>query len=207
MEHAVMETFLSDWYQTYKLNISLTLVIFTIYGTFRFFAGPKIREQAEQGRLKTHSVSKALSALNIILMIGAIASALVVWGFDFKGLLTLSASILAVTGVALFAGWSVLSNVTAFFLLLAHTSYKRGNFIRIMDGDNYIEGYISEINLFNTKLISESREVMIYPNNLLLARPTVVNPRDRWMPVGKLLPTPRPEKPNEESKVEEKATA
>jgi small-conductance mechanosensitive channel len=198
-----MEILVSDWFQTYKLNITLTLIIFSLYAIFRFFAGPRIREQAEQGRLKNRSVAKALSALNVILMIGAVASALVVWGFDFKGLLTLSASILAVTGVALFAGWSVLSNVTSFFILLAHNSYRRGNFIRIMDADNYIEGYISEINLFNTKLISESREVMIYPNNMLLARPTIVNPRDRWMPVGKLVPKPRDDTKEKEDEKEE----
>lgn len=187
-----METLAIEWFQGYKLNVLLTLIIFSAYGTFRFFAGPKIREQAEHGRLKDRSVAKALSALNVILSIGALASALIVWGFDFRGLLTLSASILAVTGVALFASWSLLSNVTSFFLLLAHTSYRRGNFVRILDGDNYIEGFISEINLFNTKLITESREVMIYPNNLLLSRPTIVNPRDRWMPIGKISPTTNP---------------
>ncbi|GAA3930294.1 mechanosensitive ion channel domain-containing protein [Litoribacillus peritrichatus] len=194
-----MESIVFDWLSTYQLNVALTLVIFSFYGVFRFFAGPRIREQAEVGRLKDQSVAKALSALNIILMIGAVASALIVWGFDFKGLLTLSASILAVTGVALFASWSILSNVTSFFLLLAHNSYKRGNFVRIMDGDNFIEGYISEINLFNTKMISESREVIIYPNNLILSRPTLVNPRERLTPIGKIAPAKTDAKPEEKA--------
>jgi hypothetical protein len=57
----------------------------------------------------------------------------------------------------------------------------------VIDGDNYVEGYISEINLFSTKLISESREVIIYPNNLLLTRPMLVNPRDRLNGIGKVL--------------------
>ncbi|WP_250657034.1 mechanosensitive ion channel domain-containing protein [Alkalimarinus coralli] len=181
-----MQTVFFDWMAEYKFNLATTFVILAIYLVFRFIAGPRIRKQAAQGRLKDDAISKALSTLNILLGIGALSSSLIVWGFDFKGLLTLSASILAVTGVALFAGWSILSNVTAFFLLLAHTSYRRGNFIRIIDADNYIEGYISEINLFNTKLISEDREVIIYPNNLLLSRPTLVNPRDRLQGVGKL---------------------
>ncbi|UZE95402.1 mechanosensitive ion channel family protein [Alkalimarinus alittae] len=181
-----MQTVIFDWMAEYKLNLAVTVVILAIYFVFRFVAGPRIRKQAAHGRLKDEAISKALSTLNILLVIGALASSLIVWGFDFKGLLTLSASILAVTGVALFASWSILSNVTAFFLLLAHTSYRRGNFIRVIEADNYIEGYISEINLFNTKLISEDREVIIYPNNLLLSRPTIVNPRDRLQGVGKI---------------------
>ncbi|WP_156490117.1 mechanosensitive ion channel domain-containing protein, partial [Oleiphilus sp. HI0086] len=76
--------------------------------------------------------------------------------------------------------------ITSFFILLVQKSFRRGNFVRVIDGDNYVEGYISEINLFSTKLISEAREVIIYPNNLLLTRPMLVNPRDRLKGIGKL---------------------
>ncbi|MFT7372968.1 MAG: small-conductance mechanosensitive channel [Oleiphilaceae bacterium] len=181
-----MQSAIYDWAIFYKFNIILTTVIFIFYLIFRRLAQPRIRKQAEQGRLKGDSTSKALSAINVILLVTASAVICIVWGFDFKGLLTLSASILAVTGVALFASWSVLSNITSFFILLAHNSFRRGNFIRIIDADNYVEGYISEINLFNTKLISENREVIIYPNNLILTRPTLVNPRNRLDTIGKL---------------------
>ena len=180
-----METNFLDWLSSYQLNLYLTLMVLSVYFAFRSFAGKRIRKQAKQGRLKLDATTKALSALNILLGVGAVATLLIVWGFDFKGLLTLSASIVAVTGVALFAGWSVLSNVTAFFILLAQSSFRRGNFIRVIDIDNYIEGYVSEINLFNTKLISENREVIIYPNNLLVARPMFVNPRNRLTVIGK----------------------
>lgn len=178
-----------EWLVEYKFNLTFTAIILGIYFIFKVVAAPRIREHAEQGRLKDSAVNKALAALNVLLTIGAFASCLIVWGFDFKGLLTISASIVAVTGVALFAGWSVLSNVTAFFILLAHASFRRGNFVRVLDADNYIEGYISEINLFNTKLISEGREVIIYPNNLLLTRPMIVNPRNRLEVVGKIVNT------------------
>lgn len=187
-EHAFMSSDFLDWVLLYRFNLSLTLIIFISYLGFRYVAGPRIRAQAEQGRLKDDSITKALSALNLILVLTAIAIIFIVWGFDFRGLLTLSASILAVTGVALFAGWSILSNVTAFFILLGHTSFRRGNFVRIIDADNYIEGYISEINLFSTKLVSEGREFIYYPNNLLLSRPSIINPRNRLDTFGKLLP-------------------
>lgn len=189
-----MENLFLEWLTTYKFNLTFTAIILAVYFIFRSIAAPRIRAHAEHGRLKDSAIDKALSALNVLLMIGVIASCLIVWGFDFRGLLTLSASILAVTGVALFAGWSVLSNVTAFFILLAHTSFRRGNFVRVLDADNYIEGYISEINLFNTKLISEGREVIIYPNNLLLTRPTIVNPRNRLETVGKIVSANKEEK-------------
>jgi small-conductance mechanosensitive channel len=93
---------------------------------------------------------------------------------------------LTLLGVALFASWSLLSNVTAYFVILLNPSFRRGTFVRIIDVDNYSEGYISELSLFSTKLVTESREVIIYPNNLLLGRPTLINPRDRLHGIGKL---------------------
>ncbi len=181
-----MQVSIWEWIQLYQLNLVLTSLIIVFYLLLRSTLGPRIRKKAEHGRLKDDAIGRALSAFNILLLIVVVASTLIVWGFDFRGLLTLSASIVAVTGVALFAGWSLLSNITAFFVLLAHASYRRGNFIRVIEADNYIEGYISEINLFSTKLISESREVVIYPNNLLLSRPTVINPRVKLDTAGKL---------------------
>ncbi len=196
-----MQGFVWEWLTNYKLNVALTALLIIIYLLFRFTLGPRIRAKAEHGRLKDDAITKALSAFNVILTLATVSLAFIIWGFDFKGLLTLSASILAVTGVALFAGWSLLSNITAFFVLVAHASFRRGNYVRILEGDNYIEGYVSEINLFNTKLISENREVVIYPNNLILARPVVVNPREHLNTAGKLPPAVRPEDiPNEKPK-------
>ena len=107
-------------------------------------------------------------------------------------LLVISTSLITLTGVAFFASWSLLTNITAYFLLLFQMSFRRGNFIRVLDADNYVEGFITEINLFNTKLITEDREIIVYPNNLILTRPSIINPRAKWKTVGKF--TDRPEK-------------
>jgi small-conductance mechanosensitive channel len=186
---------LIKWVDGFELQLTLTAISLGIYIAFRLIIGPIVRRQARKGKLKQDVVNKALKTVNILIVIVALATIFVVWGFDFKGLLAISASLLAVTGVAMFAAWSVLSNVTAFFILLAHSSFKRGTFVRVIDGDNYVEGYISEINLFNTKLISESREVVIYPNNLLLSRPLIVNPRQRLETAGKISSLQEPAKP------------
>ena len=174
-----------DWILLYKLNIVLSTLIIILYLLLRKMAAPRIEEYVEQGHLKTAVSERANATLGLFSIVVSAAIILFIWGFDFKGLLTMSASLIAITGVALFASWSVLSNITAFFLLLANRSYRRGDFVRVINVDNYIEGYISEINLFNTKLISENREVIIYPNNLLVALPTVINPKDRYSVVGK----------------------
>jgi small-conductance mechanosensitive channel len=171
---------------TYKASLLITLfILIAQYLLFRVFL-PRLERAVEKSKLKEASYKKAkvsLSTINLALMIFLITF---VWGFDFKGMMTVSASIIALLGVSLFAGWSLLSNVTAFFLLIFHSSFQRGNFIRIIQADNYIEGYISEINLFNTKLISEDKEVLVYPNNLLILNPSIINPKKRYSVAGKI---------------------
>lgn len=181
----ILNAFL-EWLALYKLNIILSFAAIVIYLILRRLAIPKIEVFVERDGLKDTALAKAITTLSLLSAVLTIAVILFIWGFDFKGLLALSTSIVALIGAALFASWSILSNVTAFFILLAHRSYRRGNFVRILDADNFTEGYIAEINLFNTKLISENREVVIYPNNLLISRPTIINPKDRFSSVGKI---------------------
>lgn len=183
--NALLETPL-QFIATYKASLLITLfILIAQYLLFRVFL-PRLERAVEKSKLKEASYKKAkvsLSTINLALMIFLITF---VWGFDFKGMMTVSASIIALLGVSLFAGWSLLSNITAFFLLIFHSSFQRGNFIRIIQADNYIEGYISEINLFNTKLISEDKEILVYPNNLLILNPSIINPKKRYSVAGKI---------------------
>jgi small-conductance mechanosensitive channel len=177
--------FMQEMYRAYAGNIIASLVIIIIYIVARRYTRPKIEESVQQSRLNDESYKIARNSVNAILGTILIALICIVWGLDFRGLLFLSTGILTITGVALFANWSLISNITAFLILLMHSSYRRGNFLRVFDADNYIEGYISEINLFNTKMLTEDREIIIYPNNLLISRPTMINPRNRFSVVGK----------------------
>ena len=176
---------LFEWVIRYQTNIILSLVIISVYVLFRRYIKPKIEKFIARDGLKNKTLDSAFFSVTIFLGILTFALICLIWGFDFKGLLALSTGIVAITGVALFANWSILSNVTAFFILLVHQSYKRGNYIRVIDMDNYIEGYISDITLFNTKMITEDKEIIIYPNTLLIARPTFINPKHRAKYIGK----------------------
>jgi small-conductance mechanosensitive channel len=150
---------------------------------------PKIEKSADEGNFKPDSTNQAKTLIRLVaVLIGLLLLALI-WGIKFSSVLLFSTTMLTLLGVALFAQWSILSNVTAFFALLMHPNIKRGNFVRVLDLDNYIEGYVAELKLFNVRLITENREVIIYPNNQLLSRPIVVNPRSRWDCIGKISPS------------------
>jgi len=174
------------WIALYKVNIFFSVIVVIVYVVLHRIAVPRLERLVEKGALKSDALRKAVTSFSLLYGTLSLAIILFIWGFDFQWLLAVSSGIVALTGVALFASWSILSNITAFFILLFHDSFKRGNFIRVIEADNYVEGVIAEINIFNTRLISDNREYIIYPNNLLIARPTIINPKSHYSVIGKI---------------------
>lgn len=183
-----METYLSYLTSHQSSQIALTCAILALYWLIGRLIYPKLKESAEDGNFKPEVSGRAKTAVRLIMALTSALLIFLIWGIKFSNILLFSTTMLTLMGEALFAQWSLLSNVTAYFVLLLHPSIKRGNFVRVLDFDNYVEGYVSELSLFNTKLITDSREQLIYPNNLMLSRPIVVNPREKWNPIGKVCP-------------------
>jgi small-conductance mechanosensitive channel len=181
-----------SWSGQYAASLVWTFIMLLVYVAITKFTLPKIEKKIDQSNLKSEEALRAYHMIRIVVGILTFAVILIAWGIDFSGLLVISTSIITLTGVAFFASWSLLSNVTAYFLILSQASFRRGNFMRVLDADNYVEGFISEINLFSTKLITDDREIIVYPNNLILTRPTIINPRARWKSVGKFTDRPEP---------------
>ena len=97
-----------------------------------------------------------------------------VWNVSFKGLSIYFASIFTVIGVAFFAQWSILSNVTASIILFFNYSYKIGNKIKVIDGENSVTGTVMDIDLFQLRIKVESGEIVSYPNNLIIQKPSML---------------------------------
>ena len=176
-----------NWVIEYQSNLIWSLVVLVFYLSVSRKLLPKLETNIEKTKLKSTSAIKGVFAARVLVATLSLSLLLLAWGIDFSGLLVLSTSILTVTGVALFASWSLLSNITAYFILLTNVAYRRGNFVRILDGDNYIEGYIADVGPFSTRLLTTERETLMYPNNLILTRPVLLNPKQKWGSMGKIV--------------------
>ncbi len=94
-----------------------------------------------------------------------------VWELSLKGLSIYFASIFTVVGVGLFASWSILSNLTASVILFFFFPHKIGEKVKIIDGENSVEGKIVDISLFYMKIETAEKEIYSYPNNLAIQKP------------------------------------
>ncbi len=163
-----MNTFIS----TNQEALIASTVVFVIYLLIRFISLKTIRRVAKAGHfdeMRTRLVGKyvifGLSAFLIIVLI-------FIWGVKFKDISILLSSVFAVIGVAVFAQWSILSNITAGVILFFSFPFKIGDYIRIYDKDLDYQGelLIEDIKAYHMHLRTTSGELLTFPNNLLLQR-------------------------------------
>lgn len=125
------------------------------------------------------SVRRALGDLRVLyitrlMKIGMVFLCIVVMclilGLGYSEISVFLSSIFAVVGIALFAQWSILSNVTASMLIFFGFPYKVNDHIKILDKDDDMSGIIVEITMFHVILKRADGNLITYPNSLILQK-------------------------------------
>ncbi|OEF25459.1 mechanosensitive ion channel domain-containing protein [Vibrio rumoiensis] len=155
----------------YKWLITAVLLIF--YPMLRRMPA-KIFLRSMKAGISPHRKQRARLLLNTITSILLICVLLMIWGIELRGLLVVGSSMFALLGVALFAGWSLLSNLTSFLILFTQNDCRIGRWVRVVDGANFIEGEIIEMSFMNVQMRNIDGDAVLYPNNLFITRPVIV---------------------------------
>ena len=108
--------------------------------------------------------------INILVTIIAIFLLSLTWGYNAQEIALIFSSLFAIIGVAMFAIWSILSNITAGIILFFSFPYKIGSRIKIHDKDLPVEAVIEDIKAFHLHLRTLDGELITYPNNLILQK-------------------------------------
>ena len=99
-----------------------------------------------------------------------VTTLIVIWGVQTEDIFITISSIATVIGVAMFAQWSILSNITSGMVLFFSFPFRIGDTIKIHDKDFPIEAEIEDISTFHVNLKTKDGEKIIFPNNLLLQK-------------------------------------
>lgn len=171
---------MEEWFDALSQMGWRTLqVIFTVLFALMYFVSRKLisRNVKRYGKKKEFSLSRVrytIKYLNFIFGVFFIVLTGLVWDISFKGLSVYFVTFFTVAGIALFAAWSILSNVTASIILFFYFPYRIGSKVRIIDGDNSVEGLIYDLNFFSILIKNEEGQIITYPNNLALQKAIVI---------------------------------
>ncbi|SDR74460.1 mechanosensitive ion channel domain-containing protein [Gramella sp. MAR_2010_147] len=155
---------------SYRYELSYTAGILILLSVIQFLlkkAANKVGKKSEISLTRTRLMFKYINIL--ILLVAAFLLA-IAWGVGLTELSLIFSSAFAVIGVALFAIWSILSNITSGVIMFFSFPYKIGDTIKIHDKDMPIEAEIEDIKAFHLHLRTSEGELITYPNNLILQK-------------------------------------
>lgn len=132
-----------------------------------------LRKLAVKQAVSELGLAFALRSINTLLIIVYGLVVLGLLGLDFSDIEVLLSSVFAVVGVAFFAQWSILSNITASSIIFFSFPYRVGDWVSVVEKDVDIIGQVEDITLFHVLIRNLRGELITYPNNLILQKPVV----------------------------------
>jgi small-conductance mechanosensitive channel len=163
---------MKEFYLNYQNEILGTFIwglVLFITRTLSIKIIRKVSRIGDMDMLRSRLIIKYVSVGHTILLVIAL---ILIWGVPFQDIGVVLSSVFAVIGVALFASWSILSNITAGVILFFTFPFKIGDKIRILDKDLHepLECVIEDIRAFYLYLRTSNGELVTYPNNLFLQK-------------------------------------
>lgn len=172
---------MSSFFTTYKKEILFTVIVLIVFLIIRkiiVLAVKKIAKNSGTSEARAALIGRyvTVSLLGIVLLIEGY-----ILGVDKDQITLVFSSVFAVIGIALFAVWSILSNITSGVIMFFSFPYKVGDKIRIHDKDYPIEAIIEDIRAFQIHLRDDSGDLITYPNNLILQKAVTLVQKDAFI--------------------------
>ena len=129
-----------------------------------------IRRFSHSEQIIDRRVQLITKLINYVILGCALVGVFIIWGVDVRNLGVIVSSIFAVIGIAFFAQWSILSNITSGVIMFFTFPYKIGNRIMIHDKEYEYIGIIEDIKTFHIVIVNDAGQRITYPNSLLLQK-------------------------------------
>lgn len=154
------------WHIQLIETVAAVIVYFIARFGFRYLVRRTgVRLQYQVGRITL--MKRILSAI-LLLVFGIFI--LFVWGVEQSQVLLFFTSILTVLGIAFFAQWSIISNITSSLIIFFNHPIRVGDHITILDHDFEISGTVSDIGLYFLIIITDDNDRITVPSNLFMQK-------------------------------------
>ncbi len=157
-----------------EIQILETLVIFTLYFITYIATKTIINNALKSAQLQRARRKIIIKVIHLFTSITVIVLIAGVWGLNQNEIAVFVSTILTVLGIAFFAQWSLLSNITSSIILFFNHPLKLGDTIKILDKDYPFEGEVTELTYFFIHLKTKSGEIITVPNSIVLQKPLSV---------------------------------
>ncbi|EGQ7870000.1 mechanosensitive ion channel family protein [Vibrio parahaemolyticus] len=162
----------SQYFTTGSLGYKVLMGVFVLiaYRILKRIVNRAILNLATSKGVKKARLSFIQRCFNVALLFLTASVFAIITGIGYGDVSLFLSSIFAVLGVAFIAQWSILSNITASFLIFFVFPYRVGDRIKVVDKDEDISGEIQEISMFHVLIKHDNGNLITYPNNQILQK-------------------------------------
>lgn len=165
-------------FETYKTELITTGIVLLVLFLISIISNKVVRKIGRKSGINEARIKLICRYVTVTLMLIALLIEAFVFGAQLKELTLLFSSIFAVIGIALFAIWSILSNITSGIIMFFNFPYKVGDKIEIHDKDFPLQAIIEDIRAFQLHLRLDNGDLVTYPNNLMLQKAVTLVKKD-----------------------------
>jgi small-conductance mechanosensitive channel len=145
-------------------------VIIVLYLTVSFVTKNNINNALKNTQLQRGRRKIIVKVVRLFTSMTALILLAGVWGLDQNELAVFASTVLTVMGVAFFAQWSLLSNITSSLILFFNHPLKIGDTIKVLDKDCPFEGEVTDLTYFFLHLRTTTGEIITIPNSVVLQK-------------------------------------
>ena len=179
--------------EAYELQIIETIILLLLLIGVRFFTQRAIKKLAIHLHVTIERRRVITRVINFLVLLLVFVLLTMIWGVDRKQMLVFVTSTITVLGIAFFAQWSILSNITAGLVMFFTHPAKLGDIIQISEKDYFLQGKLVSISFFFMHLQSEDGQHITIPNNITLQKIiTIVDNEDLRKKDNAIIDTEKP---------------
>ena len=159
------------------MKILIILIVLMTNFIFLAFVRKAVTDIGKKKEIKAYRVKYVIKILNLVIVTFFTILLFVFLGIEYTQVSFFLSSVFAVLGVALFAQWSILSNITASLIIFFFFPYRVGDTVKVVDQEDNLSGIIEEISLFHV-IIKRDNDLVTYPNSMILQKAVIKLPGD-----------------------------
>jgi small-conductance mechanosensitive channel len=154
----------------FKLQIIETIIVIIAAVVLKLFSRKAINKIFINWELDLQRKRLSQRIVNVFLILIVLLIITGIWNIHQDQLMVFVTSVITILGIAFFAQWSIISNITASLILFFNHPLRIGEEIEILDKEYAVKGRLEDISFFFMMIRSENGELITVPNNLALQK-------------------------------------
>ena len=151
-----------------------TAILIAFVIIVKLFAGKAVNRilvRLENDLKRKKITMRIINLFSLIFMIIGLAA---IWNIDRSQLMVFITSLITVLGIAFFAQWSILANITSSLILFFNHPVKIGQRICVLDKEYEIEGKLIDISFYFLYIKTDADELITIPTYVALQKTIVI---------------------------------